>query len=158
MFIQKLSSAASSDSDVSLVKRIIYYSNGYTNPWYRHRWYLLFILLVPLAFIIIFALRRRRFRQRPVVTQQPFPNQQPSGGYPQTTQTGSAYYSQQGQGYGNTGSSYGAYVPPPQPEQSYGGGSYEQAGYGPSRVANDEAQEVTGSYSRPEGPPPGYKS
>ncbi|EDK36111.1 predicted protein [Meyerozyma guilliermondii ATCC 6260] len=119
-----------------------YYYNNYRNRnsnWYTYRW-LLWLILVPVLFILValFFLRRRRRRNRQVTMQ---PNNQ----YYETQQAGGYYNGQQGGNYGDT-STY----PPQQP--GYGGsGSYQQ-GY------NREAEyNVNGDdFSRPEGPPPAH--
>ncbi|KAI5970209.1 hypothetical protein CANMA_000821 [Candida margitis] len=147
------------DAYAELSKRV-YYSPYYNNDsnWYRYRWLLWLLILIPiLVFMIMFCVRRRRSTANVYYPQQQ--NQQyyeshPSQSYvppenPQTYQTGGY------NNYGNQG--YAGTYEPSGSQQGYGGygpsGGQQQQPY----YSREQEFDVAGEdYSRPAGPPPAH--
>ena len=154
----------------NLVKRIVYYSSydDYSG-WWKWRWLLWLLLLIPI-FLTIFLIARRG-RQNKVVAYNNPPDPQANEAYYNNNQYQGGY---QGGYQGNNDlppQATPGYIPPAYPETSqqqgsYGGGysSQQQYGYNPQQQNGynpQQQQQQLGTYnseefSRPEGPPPAH--
>ena len=146
----------------SLIKRIVYYNNYDRSGWWRWRWLLWLLILIPI-FAMIFLLSRRRRQNKVVAYNNPGP--QPNGAYYNNNNQYQGGY--QGGYQGNNDlppQATPGYIPPAYPETSQQQGSYgdgyssqQQNGYNPQQ----QQQQQLGTYnseefSRPEGPPPAH--
>lgn len=126
-------------SSQHLKKRYPYYYSG-DNGWYRYRWLLWLLVLIPCIIVAILWIIRSRRAKRPVTydNNQYYQTQQ-VGGYP--NQTYPDYYQGQEAYYGNQPAS----VPPQEVNYSRPEGP-------PPQYTGQAYQDET--FARPEGPPP----
>lgn len=145
MFVKDIQSIASEGAKLS--KRYYYSNRGYRSNWYRYRWLLWILVIIPVIFLLILFFCCKRRKKRPVqVNPQPHDQYPPPNNqyYQQTQQTG-GYYGNDGPGGTN-----------------YGGGGYNQGGnYNQGGISSYGNNQSSGAYDnsdfqRPDGPPPAH--
>lgn len=124
----------------SLIKRTIYYTYDDYSSWWKWRWLLWILILIP-VFVTIFVISRRARKNKVVAYNNPDP---------QANQT--YYYNNnqyQGEYNGNNDlppQATPGYIPPAYLETS------QQQGYNPQQLGNYNSGEI----SKPEDPPPAH--